>query len=180
MKTDILDALMRVAIEGPEVEDKAALMLILRGALARFRAKKKRVPGRGNPGQTREVKKRRAKPTLRSVLSSEMEIEYEDVLEIVRNAARFVPTAGQVVQALPPSEAELLAALKGKRIAHRWDGEHGGWFIARVKKLETDGDKKGKWRVRYFAGQGYAASIEHHSLKREENGADKIWVLLAN
>ena len=40
-------------------------------------------------------------------------------------------------------------------------------------------EHEGKWKVRYYATQGHAAYDDYHTLKLEENGVDKLWVLLA-
>ena len=68
------------------------------------------------------------------------------MLSEVRNAQRFAPSARQVIGKLPaaPFTEILLTALLKKdkpRIAHRWDGEHGGWFNAKVKSLVTTGER---------------------------------------
>ena len=65
------------------------------------------------------------------------------------------------------------------KIVHRWDGEHGGWFAARMKSLVASGEHEGKWNVRYYATRGHAAYGDYHTLKLEDNGVDKLWVLLA-
>ena len=103
-------------------------------------------------------------------------MEYVDVLSEVRNAQRFAPSARQVIGKLPaaPFTEILLTALLKKdkpRIAHRWDGEHGGWFNAKVKSLVTTGENEGKWMVRYHAAQGHAAYDEYHTLNLKTTGS---------
>ena len=101
------------------------------------------MPARGNPNATRKVKTRVVKKSLPSALSSEGEESFTDVLLDVVNAATFKPGAGQILEPLAP-ESPLLGKefLKGKVIMHRWDGEFGGWFKAKVTSLIKSGDKR--------------------------------------
>ena len=115
-----------------------------------------------------------------SVLAAADETSYLDIHIDVLNAAKSSASDGQVVHDLP-CESPLLAAdwFKGKKIAHRWDGEHGGWFVAKVTSLVKTGDDKGSWKVRYYSTPQYGASTNTHTLKRGDCGVNKLWVLLS-
>ena len=47
-----------------------------------------------------------------------------------------------------------------------------------MTSLVKSGEKEGEWNVRYYAVDGHTASSTTHSLKRSDNGANKLWEVM--
>ena len=131
MSDELLDWLMLISIEGPELDNKEAVDNLCERALIRWRALKQRVPQRGNPGHTRKRQK--------------TDEDEEPLKEFLASANERPPPAASIPSAdeiTPPphtpapgesvieSYGAVPSDLKGLEIAHHFD-EY-GWCRGKV------------------------------------------------
>lgn len=173
---DLLDWLMLITIEGPELKDRDAVRALCLRAMRSWLQLKKRVPSRGNPGATRERKKAASADgeTLLDMLASKNETPLGSAASAARQAQKSSPKPNFVIAA-----GALPDDLKGLTVYHVFDEI--GWCRGKVRggRVKT-GNTAGYYQVAYaagvYGGQNWQQSVMAHELKREDY--DRLWVVV--
>jgi hypothetical protein len=174
LNDDLLDWLMMITIEGPDVRDHEAVRALCLRAMRSWLQLKQRVPSRGNPGAKRK----------RVSAQDDGEESLLDILASTNETALGSAPSTQAAQfSLKPNYAlaksALPAAFASLTIYHIFDEI--GWCRGKVRgKQVKTGDKTGYYTVAYAAGD-YGGHVWKktevtHALKLEDY--DLIWVIV--
>jgi hypothetical protein len=207
MGTSLLAALMMIDINGPDIDSEEEVQKLVLAAVGRWKGFTERIPSRSSAGVERRRKSQSSSNAF-AVLSgledvvlndflddesfnSSMGLESEgssslpDPIPIETDAQRvareereraeldavggYKCDPGVTVEEVP--EEVTFQILKKRFIAHRFQT---GWEVGGVRLVEKRGANQGSFCIKYKTDK----NLWLHELRKEDYGADKVWVLL--